>query len=453
MTAVASLPTEKKKRLAIVGSGIAGLACAYFLHPYFDIHLFEKDPVLGGHTHTLDVAEGDRIVSVDAGFMVFNKVTYPNLVRFFEEINLEIQPTDMSFSVQNLKTGLEWSGASFSRLFGQRKNLFNLRFWRFLMELDRFNKRATQEAHHASGSELTVGQFMEAHRFSPDFMQLYLVPMSAAIWSALPDKIMDFPARTLVQFFYNHGFLGQTTQHQWYTVCNGSRSYIDKILPLFKAGVRLSTPVLAVQRQADTSVQVTFQQPDQSVQTETFEHVILACHGNQAYQLLKEPTPEEERLLKTFQYQPNRAYLHSDDSVMPKAKGCWAAWNYRLDTLKSHTGHSAEPGTGLFSEFHPSTHYWMNLLQKVSNKRPYLVSLNPPEGLIKDHLIHRKMQFEHPIFDLPAIQSQALLPALNQRDTDQRVLFCGSYFKYGFHEDAFSAGLAVARLLVPSANF
>ncbi|MBY0449632.1 MAG: FAD-dependent oxidoreductase [Cyanobacteria bacterium] len=416
------------KRLAIIGSGIAGLGAAYFLHPHFDLTVFEQNDYVGGHSNTIIVDESGVSIPIDTGFMVFNLITYPNLVRLFETLGVQYKATDMSFSVQHRPANLEWCGSGYNQLFGQRRNLFRPDYWQFLMDLNRFNKTAPKKLDTEGFAQVTVQEFVRQEKYSQEFLDWYLIPMGSALWSTSAENILNFPMQTLIRFFYNHGFLGMDTHFQWYTVDGGSKNYVDLLTQPFASRIQVNQPVKHIY-QHENHASVMFSDG----RSESFDKVILACHADQALQMLDNPDPEQTRLLSPFTYEDNTAVLHSDPSVMPKHKRCWASWNYDIGKGKQDIPRS-------------STHYWMNNLQGVSQNRPYFVSINPNQS-IDPMLIHQTIQYEHPLFSLAAINAQAQLPLLNQRSPEQSVYFCGSYFNYGFHEDAFTSALHLARVI------
>ncbi len=415
-----------KRRLAIIGTGIAGLGCAHFLHRRFDLTLYEKNDYAGGHTHTISVPEENRSVPVDTGFMVFNEVTYPNLTRLFRELGVATKPAPMSFSVQHLPTGLEFCGTSLHHLFGQRKNLFRPRFWKMIFQINRFNTEAIAALSAPQFQNHTLGEYVCEKKYGNDFLNFYLVPMSSAVWSTPPERMLEFPAVTLLRFFYNHGFLGLHTQHPWHTVVNGAKSYVEKITTPFRETIKLKNGATSVHRE-NGGVKVT----DVSGRAEHFDHVIFASHADETLKLLADADASERELLGEFKYQPNSALLHTDASVMPKTKMCWSAWNYRTDRAAD-------------GKISPSTIYWMNRLQGVSDRQNYFVSING-ENSVNPNRVLKRIQYEHPLFSLGAIRAQRELPQLNERMTN--VFFCGSYFRYGFHEDAFTSALELCRVL------
>ena len=421
-----------KPRLAIIGTGIAGLGCAHFLYDRFDLTIYEENDYVGGHTNTVTLREGDREVSLDTGFMVFNHATYPNLCRLFRELHVETKKTDMSFSVQHVPMNLEYNGGSLNLLFGQRRNILRPRHWRMLMAIDRFNKEAVPALGDPRFERMSLREYVDARGYGDEMFDFYLVPMGSAVWSTPPEKMENFPAVTLLRFWHNHGFLGLDTQHQWWTVCGGSKSYVAKMTPPFRDRINMGRKAVRVARTGAKAL-VT----DECGGTETFDKVILACHGDQALPLLADPTEDEARLLAKFRYQPNIATVHTDTKFMPKTRRCWASWNYRIEA-------------GPNGEVIPQTHYWMNRLQGVSEREDYFVSLNCHESVSPEKVLQR-IEYEHPLFDGEAIAAQKELPALNLISPSQNTYYAGAWFKYGFHEDGFTSGLECARAVTGEA--
>jgi predicted NAD/FAD-binding protein len=413
-------------RLAIIGTGIAGLGCAHFLHQRHDLTLYEQNDYAGGHTNTITVEEQGRLVPIDTGFMVFNRVTYPNLTRLFRELDVAIKPTEMSFSVQHTPTALEYNGGSLNLLFGQRRNLLRPRHWRMLMAINRFNAEAMTALAEEKWGSYSLRAYIAERGYGADMLNFYLVPMSSAVWSTPPELMLDFPAMTLLRFWHNHGFLGLHTQHPWFTVTGGAKSYVQKITGPFRERVQLRRKAVRVTRSAD---KITITTADGV--TDEYDKAILACHGDQALALLADPTDLEARLLREFKYQPNTATLHTDPSFMPRTRRCWASWNYRLD--------AADDGRVL-----PTTHYWMNSLQGVSKRENYFVSLNCHDRVAPEKIL-RRIDYEHPLFNLAAIAAQKELPQLNRIGPAQTTYYAGAWFKYGFHEDGFTSALECAR--------
>lgn len=417
------------KSIAIIGSGIAGLGSAYLLHRDFDVAVFEQNGYPGGHTNTVTVEEAGRNVPIDTGFMVFNEVTYPNLTRLFAELGVETFDTAMSFGVQHVPSGIEYAGSSVSQLFAQRRNLFRPRFLRTLARIDRFNREAHAALASDEGSRMTLQQYSEARGYGEDFLNLYLLPMASAIWSTPFDGIRDFPAIPMLRFFRNHGLLGGLAgQHQWKSVAGGAKNYVEKMTRGFRDRIHLGKAVQAVERDADGAT-LHFAEGA----SRRFDRVIFACHADQALGLLAAPTADERRLLGAFRYQHNVATLHTDIGPMPVTRRAWASWNYRFD--RNEEGRVAA-----------TTIYWMNSLQKVSDRQNYFVSIDDP-GLIDPAKVLETIAYRHPVFTTDSVDAQRELPSLNAIGPDQTTYFCGSYFRWGFHEDAFTSAIRASRAL------
>jgi len=412
-------------KTAVIGTGIAGMGCGHFLCQNCDLTFYEQNDYIGGHTNTVTVDEGGKTVYVDTGFMVFNYKTYPNLCKLFAGINAPVKKTDMSFSVQYKPTGLEYSGTSVNHLFAQRKNIFNIQYIKMLMQIGRFNKESVKIVDDPKYVNYSIGQYVEEFGFGEDMLWKYLVPMSSAVWSTPMEQMLDFPAVTLIRFFQNHGFLGLDTQHQWYTLENGSQSYRELLIKPFKDRIHTNRKAIKVTRE---NGKATIHAADGT--TEVFDRVIIATHGDQALSLLTEPTADEQRLLSCFKYQYNKAILHTDESIMPKTKLAWSSWNYSIKNMNG--------------KLEPTTIYWMNQLQGVSDKKNYFVSINSHNNIDEKKII-KELDYEHPLFDVPAINAQAELHKLNETGP---IYFCGSYFKYGFHEDAFASAVKLCEGLL-----
>ncbi|RZL15653.1 MAG: NADP transhydrogenase subunit alpha [Pedobacter sp.] len=408
--------------LAIVGTGIAGMGCAHLLKDKYALTIFEQGDYVGGHTNTLQLEEDGKPIYLDTGFMVFNYQTYPNLCALFNEINAPVKKTDMSFSVQFLPKKLEYSGSGINYLFAQRRNIFNPAFLKMLMQINRFNKESIRIIDNPVYQHYTIGQYFKEFGFSDTMLWQYLVPMSAAVWSAPMDQILDFPAVSLIRFFQNHGFLGLDTQHQWYTPLNGSQSYREILIDPFRERIQVNSKVTAVSRSENGRVSVTV-----NGATQEFDKVIMACHADQTFEIIKDKSMLESDLLSNFKYQLNKAVVHTDEGQMPRKKLAWSSWNYRVEEKNG--------------KMLPSTIYWMNKLQGVSEKQNYFVSINPTDSLDQATII-KEIDYHHPLFDVPAMQAQEQLHLLN---ADGPIYFCGSYFKYGFHEDAYASAVNLCK--------
>ncbi|MFY0652244.1 MAG: FAD-dependent oxidoreductase [Cyclobacteriaceae bacterium] len=413
---------NSRESLAIVGTGIAGMGAAHLLKDHFDITLFEKNNYVGGHTNTVFVDEDEKIIPIDTGFMVFNKVTYPNLIDLFNDLKVPIKETDMSFSVQHRPTGLEYNGSGFSGLFAQKRNYLNPKFLKMLLDINQFNSQSIKDLESGDFDQCSLKDYIAAKGYGKNFVEKYIVPMSSAIWSTPSKVTLNFPFVTIVRFMKNHGMLGLNTQHQWYTVVNGSETYKNRIIAPFKDRIHTSKGVVGVIRQSQNVELIT-----RDGQIHHFDKVIIAAHGDEALNMLTNPTNDERQLLSKFRYQPNIATLHTDHSIMPKNKKIWSAWNYNI----------IEQG-GITK---PSTIYYMNSLQHVSKNNDYFVSIND-QGLISPRKVIKEIAYTHPIFNLEAIQAQSKLSSLNKSGP---VYFCGSYFKYGFHEDAYASAVNLSK--------
>lgn len=404
-----------RERIAIVGSGIGGLGCLRFLGAHHDLTLFDRDPRPGGHAHTIDVDEPGtgRKLPMDTGFMVFNEVTYPHLCRLFKELGVRPKKTSMSFAVRHDPSGLEWCGSSLNHLFAQRRNLLRPRFWKLLFQINRFNALAREGWRSAEAETTSLRDWCARKGLGQDFLDLYLIPMSAAVWSTPPDKMLGFPAATLMRFFHNHGFLGLDTQHQWLTLEGGSRTYVEALLKACPADFRLGQGVTSVRRDGAQAVVTTAQGE------ERFDRVVLASHADTSLGLLADADPEERRLLGAFAYNRNSAIVHTDMAPLPRRALARSSWNYRTWTEEGRT--------------ETSTHYWMNSLQGLTDKGDFVVTINHP-GQVDPAKVIRTIPTEHPLFSLEAVAAQAEIPALNARP-GARVHFAGAWQRYGFHED------------------
>lgn len=413
-----------KEKLAIIGTGIAGMGAAHLLQDHFDLTVFEKNDYVGGHTNTVYVREDDFDIPIDTGFMVFNKVTYPNLVQLFETLDVPIKKTDMSFSVQHYPTDLEYNGSGFSGLFAQKKNLLSPSFLKMLFQINQFNKSSVKDLESGIYNKYSLREYIREKGYGKSFVQKYIVPMSSAIWSTPSEVTLQFPFETIVQFMKNHGMLGMHTQHQWYTVVDGSEVYKKKIIAPFKDKIHINNGIKTVTRNENKVEVITL---DGTIHE--FDRVVIAAHADEAFSMLSNPT-QDQSLLSKFQYQANVATLHTDSSIMPKDEKIWSAWNYSIIEQQG--------------QMVPSTIYYMNRLQQVSKKENYFVSINH-QGVVDPNKIIKEINYKHPIFNLEAIAAQENLQSLNEQGP---IYFCGSYFKYGFHEDAFASAVTLSKKII-----
>lgn len=413
-----------KKRIAVIGSGISGLSAAWLLRQNANITLYEAEQRFGGHSHTYQFTEGDQPLSIDTGFMVFNQPNYPLLSQLFAELDVATYPTDMSFSVSLNQGELEYAG---HRLFAQRRNYLRPAFIGMLMDVLRFNRLAKQLLEQANPVDdaNTLDQFLDKHRFGQAFRHDYLYPMAAAIWSCPKARIADFPVRSFVRFFKNHGLIHLRHRPQWETVSGGSIQYVNKMLRDLGPAVLSLQAVKHVQRN-DKSMQVIQADGRRKI----FDEVIFACHSDQALNLLANASIGEQQMLGSVPYQSNRVILHRDERLMPQRRAIWSSWNYMGQT--NTTGDQSV-----------SINYWMNSLQNLNTQRNYFVSLNPLQEPKQEHII-AEFQYEHPVFMPQSLQLPGLLKRVQGQD---RVWFCGAWTGYGFHEDGLRSAVEVAQRL------
>ena len=406
-------------KIAVIGGGISGMLAARLLSDDHDVHLFEAESHVGGHTHTVDVeVRGTRYLA-DTGFMVFNDRTYPNFIRMLDWLEVPSRASDMSFSVRCDRTGLEYQGGTLLGLFAQRKNLFRPSFYRMLGDILRFNREAPSLL-DAEDESITLDDYLRDHQYSTQFVNHYLVPMGASIWSTPPGKFRQFPARYTVGFFRNHGLLQVRDRPQWKTILGGAVKYVEVLLQPLADRVRLNCPVERVQRQAEQVV-VTPRGGD----PEIFDSVVMAAHSDQSLAMLADPSPAEEAILGAIPYQENEIVLHTDTSVLPRKRRAWASWNYYMSAAE-------EPDVTLT--------YNLNQLQGHRSAEPILETLNPAITIDPAKVLAR-MTYHHPIYSVPAIDAQRRYAEINgQRGT----YYCGAYWGYGFHEDGVRSALAVA---------
>jgi predicted NAD/FAD-binding protein len=403
-------------KIAIIGTGIAGNVVAYKLRQEHDITVFESGAYVGGHTNTVDVYENGRKLAVDTGFIVFNDRTYPNFIQLLDEIGQDSQPSEMSFSVQAEDGRLEYSGSSLNALFAQRRNIVRPPFYRMIRDILRFNQTALPETARLDDST-TLGNYLAAHGYSHEFVDHYLVPMAAAIWSAEPVSVLDMPVKFLLQFFANHGLLQISDRPVWHVIKGGSRQYVNKLVAQHRDRIRLNNPVQTVRR-VDDRVELRTAAGGREV----FDSVFVACHGDQALSLLVDATPDEREVLGAIRYQQNEAILHVDDSLMPKRRRAWAAWNYHIPQDSTR---------------HVAVTYNMNILQGLDAENQYLVTLNNDQYIDPGKII-RRVQYEHPVYSRESVEAQQQQAHINR----DRTFFCGAYWRNGFHEDGVVSALS-----------
>jgi predicted NAD/FAD-binding protein len=423
------------KKIAIVGSGISGLAVAHSLKGQADITLFEAGAYFGGHSNTVDItlptAQGMVTHGVDTGFLVFNERTYPNLIGLFAELGVETALSDMSFSVQAPKVwgeeALEWSGSNLDTVFAQRGNLLRPKFLKMLADVLRFNKTCTRIAEQQTESEMRqpLSEFLKHHNFSEAFKNWYFLPMMGCIWSCPTDQMLQFPVATMIRFCHNHGLIQVSNRPRWFTVKGGSKNYVQKIVADVR-DKRLNTPVSLIERD-ESGVRIVTQD-----HAERFDEVVICTHSDQALRMLRVPTPAEQKYLSAIPYQDNVAVLHTDESVLPSRRKAWAAWNY--ERASDEGQESARV----------CLHYLLNKLQPLPFEQAVVVSLNPTKPIDPTKII-ASIDYAHPVFDLAAIDAQQHLPEIQGQ---QHTWFAGAWMGYGFHEDGLKAGLGVARQLL-----
>ena len=408
-------------RIAVVGSGISGLAAAWLLSRDHQVVLFERESRLGGHTHTHKVVMNGREFAVDTGFIVYNEETYPLLKRLFSELGVATQPTNMGFSVQDARSGLEYNAGSLGSLLANPRNMVDPKFLKMLGEIKRFYK----EAHHlleTEGAGPTLGKYLQQQQYSPMFVEDHLIPMVSALWSAPAKQIMNFPGKYLIRFMRNHRMLQVHGRPQWRTVTGGSSRYIDLMRKNWKVQERLETPVLRILR-TDDDVRLVTDDGE-----ERFDHVVLACHSNQALALLGDASETETSILGAIPYQDNDVVLHTDARLLPSRKKLWAAWNAYVP---------AQPGAAC------TVSYCMNILQALDAPQPLIVTLNRSADIDPNKII-ATMKYQHPVYTSASINAQNRRVAINGL---RRTWFTGAYWRYGFHEDGLRSAVSVAKAL------
>ncbi|WP_194435319.1 NAD(P)/FAD-dependent oxidoreductase [Vibrio fluminensis] len=421
-------------KIAIVGTGISGLTCGYYLHKQHDITLFEANDYIGGHTATIDVELKGKSYAVDTGFIVYNDRTYPNFIRLMKEVGVQGLATEMSFSVSNQANGLEYNGHTISTLFAQKRNWLNPKFYKFILEILRFNKlvreRAEKDQLSACEDDKTLGEFLTEHGFSDYFSDNYILPMGAAIWSSTLADMRAFPLGFFARFFLNHGLLDVVNRPQWYVIKGGSKQYIPALTQGFVDRIQLNSPVERVTRDS-SGVNITV-----NGQTQRFDQVIFACHSDQALALLGDASFDEQKVLAPLAYQSNEVVLHTDSSLLPKRQAAWAAWNYRLN------------GSEREQLAPPTLTYNMNILQHIDSPETFCVSLNSADLIAKDKIL-RTFNYSHPVFTTETMAAQQQREMINGI---QNTWFCGAYWYNGFHEDGVRSAIDVVAELKAKPN-
>ena len=413
-----------KKRIAIIGSGISGLTCAYLLHKQHDITVYEANDYIGGHTATKDIEVDGRQYAIDTGFIVFNDWTYPNFINLMDQIGVKIQPTEMSFSVKNIAENLEYNGNNLNSLFAQRRNLVRPKFIRLIHDILTFNKACKRLDPAAVESEQTLIGFIQQLRLSDVFVQNYILPMCAAIWSSSVEDTKGFPLRFFLQFFNNHGLLNISDRPQWYTIIGGSNQYIGPLTEGFADKIKLSTPVSSVAKQ-DDDIRITTIMGE----SDRFDEVIFACHSDQALRMIDSPSQSQQDILGAIPYAMNDVVLHTDTRILPKRPLAWASWNY---LIKGESGEQQRPA---------SVTYNMNILQRLEAPHTFCVTLNNTAQIDPDKILGQ-YRYAHPQYNLAMVAAQARRAEINGVNNFH---FCGAYWYNGFHEDGVRSALDVCQ--------
>ena len=403
-------------KIAVIGSGISGLSAAYFLSKYHNVDLYEQSDHFGGHSYTYDIKEEDKTVPVDLGFIVFNELTYPNLINFFNELKVPFEKSNMSFSVSIKNTNIEYGGGGFNAIFANKLNLFNLNFLKMIREIISFYNYAPSLLNNNANEE-TLGNYLERSKLSKYFIEYHIIPMVAAIWSMPFSKAKEMPLKLFLNFFINHGLFRLKNRPQWFTVTNRSRSYVKKILEQISGEIFKNYKINNISRN-DENVRI-------SIGNECldYDHVVLACHADQSLNILEKPTVNEEKILSKFTYVSNRAFLHTDENLMPLRKKAWSSWNSITKDNKT------------------CVTYWLNKLQNLKTDKNYFLTLNPVEEIDQNKIIKQE-KFTHPFFNNENVSLQKDLHLLQGR---KRAWFCGSYFGYGFHEDGLKSSMELIK--------
>ena len=409
-------------KIAVIGSGISGLSASYFLSKKHHVDLFEKEDRFGGHSYTIDVIVNKKRIPVDIGFIVFNHLTYPNLINFFNEIDIEIEKSDMSFSVSVEGTNFEYCGKGLKGIFANKSNFLNIKFIRMFLEILKFYKLCDKISN--IDQVITLDEFLKKNEWSKSFINYHIIPMVSAIWSMPPYEAGKMPMNFFLKFFQNHGLFKLRNRPQWYTVAHRSKTYVNKVLSQISGEYFKNYKINSIQR-VSSGVQVYYGGANEFFD---YDKVILATHADQALSLIKNPTDQEIKTLSNFDYKKNLAVLHCDESVMPKNKKVWSSWNTYVDPKNLNKS---------------SLTYWLNLLQNINCEKNIFLTLNPLKE-IPNEKIYKKIEFTHPYYDQKALDNQKNLKNIQNKEN---LLFCGSYFGYGFHEDGIKSSLEMIKFL------
>ncbi len=409
-------------KIAVVGSGISGLSAAYYLSKKHHVDLFEKEDHFGGHSHTIDLTLGIKKVPVDIGFIVFNFKTYPNLIKFFEENKIKIEKSDMSFSVSVNSTPFEYCGRGLNGIFSNKSNLFNYKFLRMFFDIIKFYKKCDNL--NEFNQEITLGDYLKQNKHSREFIDYHLIPMVSAIWSMPPYEANQMPYKFFLKFFQNHGLFKLKNRPQWYTVTNRSKTYVENILSKISGEHFKNYPIKKIKRKSN-GIDLYY-----GGESEFFDYdkVVLATHADEALSIIDNPTDDEKKILSNFSYKENIAYIHTDESIMPKNKNAWSSWNSSIKKNEIEKN---------------SITYWLNLLQNLECEENIFLTLNPYFEIDQSKIL-KKVKFTHPYFDQTALDFQGKLKNLQNK---RNILFCGSYFGYGFHEDGIKSSIEMLKNL------